>query len=243
MQRLNVGFSRAQEKIWFVLSKPIEQYRGSIARVLQHYKSLLEGNKIASPSETDVNSPMERQLLEWLKSTRLFQLHGESIELVAQFPIGEYLRQLDPTYKHPAWKTDFLLRVPTKAGRTVQIIIEYDGFEFHFIDHEKIHAGNFDQYMTESDVERQKTLESYGYKFLRYTISQRLDKLINLADVPVRAVALDAIGSTVEALQNKTAKECPRCRSVKDHHAFFDRSLAGGKGGYGRFCMACKLAR
>ena len=138
--------------------------------------------------------------------------------MVAQFPIGEYLRQLDRTYTHPAWKTDFLLRVPTKSGRAVQIIIEYDGFEHHFKDHDKVHAGNFEQYMTESDVERQKTLESYGYKFLRLnrfnlgeapvvTLSQRLDKLVNSADVQVRAIALDAISSTVEALQNKTAKE------------------------------------
>jgi len=53
---------------------------------------------------------MERQVLEWLKATRLFQNHGQSLELIAQFPIGDYLRQLDPTYVHPAWKVDFLLR-------------------------------------------------------------------------------------------------------------------------------------
>ncbi|WP_158823948.1 hypothetical protein [Granulicella sp. S156] len=119
---------------------------------------------VSSPdaSATDTASPMERQVLEWLKSTRLFQNHGNSLELVAQFHIGEYLQQLDPRYTHPAWKTDFLLRVPTKSGRAVQIIIEYDGFEYHFNDHDKVHAGNFDQYMTESDVARQKALESYG---------------------------------------------------------------------------------
>jgi hypothetical protein len=251
MQRLNVGFSRAQEKICFVLSKPMDQYKGSIGRVLHHYHSILTNKSIADASETDTASPMERQVLEWLKSTRLFQKHGDSLELVAQFPIGEYLRQLDPTYTHPAWKTDFLLRVPTKSGRAVQIIIEYDGFEYHFNDHDKVHAGNFDQYMTESDVERQKTLESYGYKFLRLnrfnlgeapveTLSQRLEKLVNSADVQVRAIALDAINSTVEALQNKTAKECSKCRTVKEHSAFFDKTLAGGQGGYGRICMSCK---
>ena len=105
--------------------------------------------------------------------------------------------------------------------------------------------------MTASDVERQKVLESYGYKFLRLnrfnigenpvaTLSQRLEKLVNSADVQIRAVALDAISSTVEALQNKTAKECSKCSTVKELQAFFDRGLAGGKGGHGRICMACK---
>ena len=119
MQRLNVGFSRAQERICFVLSKPVEEYRGSIGRVLNHYRAILLAKGIATPNQTDSTSPMERQVLEWLKATRLFQLHGKSIELVAQFPVGEYLRQLDPTYVHPAWKTDFLLSIPTKQGRPV----------------------------------------------------------------------------------------------------------------------------
>ena len=184
-------------------------------------------------------------------STRLFQLHSESIELVAQFPVGEYLRQLDPTYVHPAWKADFLLSIPTKGGRALQVIIEYDGFEFHFTDPEKVHAGNYEQYMTAADLERQKVLESYGYKFLRLnrfnmganpieTLSQRLEKLVNMADVKVRAVALDAITSTVQQLQERTAKECGKCKTVKELPAFFDRNLASGKGGYGRICMACK---
>jgi very-short-patch-repair endonuclease len=232
MQRLNVGFSRAQEKICFVLSKPIEQYKGSIGRVLNHYHSILANKSIASAKETDSNSPMESQVLEWLKATRLFQLHRDSVELVAQFPIGEYLRQLDPTYVHPSWKVDFLLRVPTKSGRAVQLIVEYDGFEYHFKDRDRVHAGNYEYYMSEADVERQKTLESYGYKFLRLnrfnvgdnpvaTLSERLERLVNTADVEVRAVALDAINSTVEALHNGTAKECGRCRNVKDQSAFF----------------------
>ena len=253
MQRLNVGFSRAQEKMCFVLSKPIEEFRGSIGRVLHHYQSILSAKAIATADQTDKTSPMERQVLEWLKATPLFQLHGQSIELIAQFPVGDYLRQLDPTYVHPSWKADFLLSVPTKSGRPVQIIIEYDGFEFHFSDHEKVHAGNFDQYMSHSDVERQKVLESYGYKFLRLnrfniganpvaTLSSRIEKLVNTADVQVRAVALDAISSTVKKLQDKSAKECSKCSTVKDLQAFFDKNLAGGKGGYGRICIVCKQA-
>ena len=107
--------------------------------------------------------------------------------------------------------------------------------------------------MSHNDVERQKVLESYGYKFLRLnrfnvgadpvvTLSSRIEKLVKSADVQVRAVALDAISSTVQKLQDKSAKECSRCSTVKDLQAFFDKNLAGGKGGYGRICMACKQA-
>jgi very-short-patch-repair endonuclease len=57
--------------------------------------------------------------------------------------------------------------------------------------------------MMEADVERQKTLESYGYKFLRLnrfnigdnpmvTLLQRSESLVNTPDVEVRAVVLDA---------------------------------------------------
>jgi hypothetical protein len=254
MQRLNVGFSRAQETIWFVLSKPLTDYKGSIGRVLTHYSGILTTKGIADAGETDSTSPMERQVLEWLKATRLFQNHGESLELIAQFPIGDYLRQLDPTYVHPAWKVDFLLRAPTKSGRAVQIIIEYDGFEFHFTSPEKVHVGNFAQYMTEADVERQKTLESYGYKFLRLNrfnigenpvvnLSERLEKLVDGGQIQVRSLAIDAIGETVKALQDGSQKICSRCNKLRKKIDFYDKSLAGGTGGHGRVCMSCKLSR
>jgi len=251
MQRLNVGFSRAQETIWFVLSKPVDQYGGSIARVLQHYRGLLATKSLPQDGEVDTSSPMERELLGWLKATRLIQIHGEAVELIAQFPIGEYLRQLDPTYTHPAWRVDFLLRVPTKGKKAVQIIVEYDGFEYHFSDRAAVHAGNFERYMTGSDVERQKTLESYGYKFLRVnrfnigkdpvkTLSDRLEKLIDLASVEVRSDAVKRITQAAEGLQDKSMRSCSKCGQVKPMNAFFDKTLAQGAGAYGRKCIQCK---
>lgn len=45
----------------------------------------------------------------------------------------------------------------------LQVVIQYDGVEFHFTDSGKVHIGNYEQYMTTSDVERRKVLESYGY--------------------------------------------------------------------------------
>jgi hypothetical protein len=107
--------------------------------------------------------------------------------------------------------------------------------------------------MSHSDVERQKVLESYSYKFLRLnrfnigadpvvTLSHRIEKLVNTAEIQVRAVALDAISSTVKKLHDRSAKKCSKRSTVKDLQAFFDKSLAGGKGGYGRICMVCKHA-
>src|SRR5690606_31314533 len=42
IQRLNVGFSRAQETIWIVHSMPLEKYRNSIGQALQHYWNVLQ---------------------------------------------------------------------------------------------------------------------------------------------------------------------------------------------------------
>ena len=40
--------------------------------------------------------------------------------------IGEYLRQLDPTYQHPNYKVNFLVKI-SGGGKSISIIIEYDG--------------------------------------------------------------------------------------------------------------------
>src|SRR5260370_35809367 len=83
LQRLNVGFSRAQDCIHFVLSKPIEEFSGSARTALQHFKRILDEKNKAEPSETDPKSPMESKLLHWLKATPFFQGKRDSIELRA----------------------------------------------------------------------------------------------------------------------------------------------------------------
>ena len=99
-------------------------------------------------------------------------------------------------------------------------------FEFNFDTPEKVHVGNFAQYMTEADVERQKTLESYGYKFLRLNrfnigedpvanLSQRLEKLVDGAQIQIRSLAIDAIGETVKALQDGSQKVCSKCNKLR----------------------------
>jgi len=244
-QRLNVGFSRAQEMIWFVLSKPIDQYRGSIAQVLRHYARIEETRP--SEEDTDPLSPMESKVLDWLYQTRFFQQHEEDIEVVPQFPIGDYLRQLDAAYHHPAYKCDFLLTYSGEGG-PVRIIIEYDGFEYHFASGSNVNVGNYEKYMYESDIERQLILESYGYRFLRInrfnigndpveTLSDRLYKLTAKVFSGSRSEAVDSLQRQAQGLSSKEMKPCSRCGQIKEHSEFFDPSL---KAQYGRVCQACK---
>jgi hypothetical protein len=251
-QRLNVGFSRAKEGMIFVLSKEPEEYKGTLGQALMHYKRLLESKNIAEESDTDQSSPMEKKLLNWLKATPFFQVHADQIELIAQFPVGDYLKQLDPTYKHPAYKTDFLLRF--MGSEVSNLIIEYDGFEHHFVSREKVNAATFERYYKPEDVERQFVLESYGYRFLRVnrfnlgddpvaTLDKCLNEMIGTGvsdDDSTGSESVDRIKAQAQALDNKDAKQCSRCKTVKDVAGFFDKNLGGGAGGYGRVCMECK---
>jgi superfamily I DNA and/or RNA helicase len=87
VQRLNVGFSRAQEMIWFVHSKPIAEFKGSIGRTLSHYANLLERGEI-KPERTDPSSPMEAQVLDWLQKTAFYQANSSDIEILPRREVG-----------------------------------------------------------------------------------------------------------------------------------------------------------
>lgn len=251
VQRLNVGFSRAKEGFLFVLSKPFDQFRGSIGRVLMHYKSILEDRTRPDHASVDQASPMEAKVLDWLFKTKFFQLNEKQIEVTPQFPIGEYLKQLDPFYTHPAYRCDFLVRFYNKSA-VVNVIIEYDGFAEHFIERQKIHNGNWDRYYKPEDIERQMIIESYGYKFLRLN-------RFNLGDDPVEALSkrlyelvetaakdgeenplLTKIKDDAESIEEGSKKVCPKCGEVRDIKDFWDPRLKSGNGGYGRNCMKCK---
>jgi very-short-patch-repair endonuclease len=248
VQRLNVGFSRAEELVWFVHSKPIDEFKGSIAKALQHYANLLKKADVR-PDQTDPNSPMEKSVLDWLQKTSFFQEHRDDIEILPQFPIGDYLRQLDPTYQHPAWRVDFLVTFTTVKG-VARIVIEYDGFEHHFQKGKNVNVGNHDRYMVEADIERQLTLESYGYRFLRVnrfnlgkdpvqTLSDRLTRMVERLLDDHRS-SVDDMQEMAAGIASKEQKPCSRCAAIKPQEAFFDKSLKGGHGGYGRVCLDCK---
>lgn len=252
MQRLNVGLSRARECMHFFISKPVEEFQGSIGRALAHYHKLLADRSLPEANDTDPASPMEARVLDWLKKTAFFQVHRDHIELKAQFKVGEYLRQLDPTYHHPSWRTDFLLLYRDEE-REMKIIIEYDGFAEHFTNGKQVHEGNQESFYRAQDIERQLTIESYGYKFLRINrfnlgedpveiLSQRLQALIGAPIHPGSAEGVDAVLKRVQSVEDGEGKICPRCTRVKPISSFFDRRLGKGAGGYGRICTDCKAS-
>ena len=161
-QRLNVWFSRAKECMHFVLSKPINDFTWEIKNALLHYNNELEAGKKVKLWWTDINSPMEKKIQEYFYETRFYKDNTDMIEFIPQFDIWKYLKQLDKTYNHPAYKVDFLL-----IYKKQKIVIEYDWFKEHFENIESVDKYNYESYMKADDIYRQKVLEWYGYKFLR----------------------------------------------------------------------------
>lgn len=168
-QRLNVGLSRAKECIHFVLSKPIDQYTGTVKEFLQHYSNtLIDGQKELDSSAVDKKSQMEPLVLGWFYQTKFWEENKDTAEILPQFELGQYLKQLDKSYNHPNYRVDFLLVYNDNENTQHKIIIEYDGFMEHFGNvAEGINASNYAEYYSPEDVYRQHVLEGYGYKFIR----------------------------------------------------------------------------
>ncbi len=165
-QRLNVGFSRAKETIHFVLSKDVGEYQYEIRKAMNHYKEELSKSKEILLGGTDEKSPMEKEIQKYFYQTSFYKNNRDKIELIPQFNIGQYLKQIDKDCKHPLYKIDFLLIY----NNTQKIILEYDGFEEHFENLDEVNESNYQYYLKESDINRQKILEGYGYKFLRINV-------------------------------------------------------------------------
>jgi superfamily I DNA and/or RNA helicase len=246
-QRLNVGFSRAKECMHFVLSKPIEEFNGSIGEAIRHYKFIHdEANKEHPIEETDKNSKMEPLVLNWFYQTTFWKNNKDRVEFIPQFELGKYLKQLDKLYNHPNFKVDFLLTYLDERDREHKIVIEYDGFLEHFKDAEGVNEFNYQEYYSENDLYRQKVLESYGYKFIRInrfnlgkdpisTLNQRIEKILKSIDRPNGF--LEAVHLTVDNINNGLMRECPKCKELRDSEDFKDSGLITG---YGRFCKICK---
>ena len=248
-QRLNVGFSRVKECMNFVLSKPIDQFKGSIREALQHYQTILEeGRRLPESADVDPSSPMEHKLLEWVKNTRFLQLHSSAIDLRAQFPVGEYLKQLDRYYSHPKYRVDFLMIYTEQDGTQHKIIIEYDGFREHFEQLEAVTRFNYEYYYREEDLEREKILEGYGYKFIRVNrfnlgdnpvqvLNERLEAAVRRRPRDEKLSLTSNIHDTFSQLVEGELKVCPRCGKLKKIGEFWDSSLSTGEG---RICKDCK---
>ncbi len=189
LQRLNVGFSRAKECMHFVLSKPINEFSGSIRTALNFYENqLLQAKELPSKEDVDPSSPMEQKVLLWIQDAQFYQKNREFFSIQAQFPIGDYLKQLDHRYNHPRYRCDFFLQYRNK-NQSNNIIIEYDGFKEHFTNLSEVNHFNYEFYYKKSDIEREKILEGYGCQFIRInrfnlgknpsdTISKKLENII-----------------------------------------------------------------
>jgi len=167
-QRLNVGFSRAKESIRFVMSKNPEDVRGEAGKALQFYKRNLEKpDDIEIFKMMDPKSKMEPVLFNLVTQTPFYMANKDRIEIITQFDIGKYIKQLNPLAQIPQYRSDFLFIYRDDSGKTHMVILEYDGFEYHFKDTGFINETNFDRFYIEEDIERRKTIESYGYPFIR----------------------------------------------------------------------------
>ncbi len=247
-QRLNVGLSRAKECMHFVVSKPLDDFTGSIGLALRHYETVLgEGKKERSVAEVDKKSAMEPAVLNWFYQTRFWAQNKSTVEIIPQFEIGKYLKQLDKSYEHPMYRVDFLLIVRESDRGERKVIMEYDGFLEHFSDLPGIDETNYAEYYSSEDVYRQKVLEGYGYRFLRInrfnigknpvqTLNQRLIDL--LAKEKKHNSAIESIHTAIEGLQNGELRECPKCKELRSIGDFENKSLASG---YSRFCSACRV--
>ncbi len=162
MQRLNVGFSRAKDTMVFVHSMPLEKYNDTtLGAALQHYHEQLENTRDNYIEDEGIfESEAEKELYRLITQTEFYQKHKDKIKLVAQFEIGKYLEDQYQRYI-PKYRVDFLLTL-SQGGRERSLILEYDGFEYHF-DPNSPHDPQYLEY----DLARQLELESYGYKFLR----------------------------------------------------------------------------
>jgi hypothetical protein len=256
LQRLNVGFSRGQEKIVFVHSKPIDEYSSALRTALVHYRSELERAK-AMPTEDDVDqaSPMEKKVLHWLSQVPLLRELGPACEIVAGFELGNYLKQLDPTYNHPKYRIDFLLRIED-GNHMHQLALEYDGFEFHFA--KDMPAGLIDNstwssYLNSSDLEREHVIESFGVQMIRlnrFNLGKdpvaTIDKLLRerlegaFEDRKPHDLVTETAKKSEEieqGLKSGDNKHCKKCNRDLPIQMFID---ANAKSGYSHHCKDCK---
>ena len=103
----------------------------------------------------------------------------------------------------------------------------------------EIDAGNHEQYLNDKDIERQLTLESYGYKFIRInrfnlgkdpikSLSDRLYRLVDAHFKDTTNAVVRNLQNQASSLINKTAKSCPICKQIKNHDEYYDPKLKEG---------------
>lgn len=247
LQRMNVAFSRGKEKLVFVHSKPITEFSAG-REALNHYAAELTRGQLPTEDDVDQNSEAEKKVLEWIRQSSMYMKYHPEIQ--TQFEIGKYLSSIDEQYNHPMYRIDFLLRFNFDSFRR-DIIIEYDGFEFHFDNRSEVDAGNWRYYLKESDVEREHILESYGYKTIRLnkfntgsdpvqTLSNLVENALKEFNDPGDALIKKVLKDTAiahEGLKSGDYKVCKQCDQNKPKEDFANPDTMSG---YGRYCKDCR---
>jgi hypothetical protein len=247
-QRLNVGLSRAKETVHFVLSKPIGEYTGEIGNALRVFDSERCKPDFASlVAATDLRSPMERQILQYISQTSFYREHEQYLEVMPQFPIGQLIRQLDPYAEVPRYVSDFLIVFNEVDVKPLRAIVEYDGIESHFDDAELVNAFTIDQLRAERDVERMRTIESYGYPIISLNKFVLGRDPIGVIDALLwetfkkKASGFDErITPLLRSFAPERKRMCSRCGRMRPIEAFFSERLESGAG---RICSDCDPKR
>ncbi len=82
--------------------------------------------------------------------------------------------------------------------------------------------------MLESDIERQLTLESYGYRFVRInrfnlgndpitTLSDRLSRLVDQIEGEKDVKAVEEVQAIAGGLASKELKPCTKCKAFYNY--------------------------
>ena len=245
-QRLNVGLSRVQEKMVFVLSKKPDDFNKEIGNAIRFIHNIYDSEeKLPKKTQLDPKSPMEVKVLDWFKQTSFYLENKDKIEVKSQFPIGEYFKQLYMEYNHPKFVVDFLV-IYNSDGKTKQSVIEYDGLKEHFENTDLITDSNYEDYYTVEHEERQKTLETYGVNFIRLNRFNISDNPVKYLDQKLKETfkkngkintSQYKIQESIQKTNDGEKKYCDRCKKLKDLKSFKDSSLSSG---IGIVCMSCK---
>jgi hypothetical protein len=136
------------------------------------------------------------------------------------------------------------------------MVLEYDGFEFHFaqgVPPGMINSSTWRTYLTPGDLEREKVLESFGVQMIRLNrfnlgkdpvatidalLRERLDGMLKGgAPHGVVAETAEKANEIEEGLKVGDYKRCKKCDRDLPIDKFRDKSA---KSGLGRYCQDCK---
>jgi hypothetical protein len=109
-----------------------------------------------------------------------------------------------------------------------------------------VDAGNFERFYIEEDIERRRTIESYGYDFIRLNkfvlgndpvghINERFETLFK-NEIAGKGLHND-IAESYEKMQDGQLRRCNKCSLYKHLEDFRNTSL---KTGTGKICNACR---